>query len=77
MTASNATVDSTLAALGRTDLDGYEVFCSVSKGVRVEVKNGALDVFIASENAGLSARALKDQRLGFAFCTGETRQKWR
>jgi PmbA protein len=70
MIDSNATVDSAFAALARTDLDGYEVFSSASKGLTIEVKDGALDVFVASENVGLSARALKDQRLGFAFCTG-------
>jgi PmbA protein len=70
MMDSNATVDAAFEALSRTDLDGYEVFSSVSKGVTVEVKNGALDVFVSSENQGISVRALKDQRLGFAFCSG-------
>jgi PmbA protein len=65
----NAMVDSLLAALARADLDGYEVFSMYSKGLTIEVKDGALDVFVASENAGLSVRALKDQRSGFAFCT--------
>ena len=70
MIGSNGIVDSTLAALARTDLDGYEIFSAASQGLTIEVKDGALDVFVASENAGLSVRALKDQRLGFAFSTG-------
>jgi PmbA protein len=64
-----AILDAVLLALSRTDLDGYEVFSSCSKGLAIEVKNGDLDVFVASENAGLSIRAVKDERPGFAFCT--------
>ena len=64
-----AVVDSIMVKLSRSGLDAYEVFSVFSKGLTIEIKESVLDVFVAAENAGLSVRALKDQRLGFAYCT--------
>ena len=62
-------VDTVVNKLSHEDLNGYEVFMTCSSGLTVEVKDGDVDAFVKSENAGLSLRVLKDQRPGFAFCT--------
>ncbi|NVM21966.1 MAG: TldD/PmbA family protein [Desulfobacterales bacterium] len=69
MTDTASIVDLIVAGLSGKGLDAWEVFSSSSKGLTVEIKDGALDVFVAAENAGFGLRVLKDQRPGFAFCT--------
>ncbi|MBN1842771.1 MAG: TldD/PmbA family protein [Deltaproteobacteria bacterium] len=69
MIDSGLIVDSIMARLAQNALDAYEVFYASSKGLTLEIKDGVLDVFVAAENVGLSIRALKGQRLGFAYCT--------
>lgn len=62
-------VDAMMDRLSREALDAYEVFSISSKGLTIQIKDGAIDVFVAAENTGVSLRVLKNQRLGFAFCT--------
>ena len=69
MTHTASIVDAVMARLSKKALDAYEVFSTSSRGLTIEIKDGSIDVFVAAENAGLSLRVLKDQRLGFAFCT--------
>ncbi len=69
MTDTATIVDDIMVSLSKKGLDAYEVFSTSSRGLTIEVKDGEIDVFVAADNAGLSLRALKDQRLGFAFCT--------
>ncbi|NVM57271.1 MAG: hypothetical protein HWN51_04040, partial [Desulfobacterales bacterium] len=69
MTETASIVDSIIARLSHKGLDAYEVFSTSSRGLSIEIKDGNIDVFLAAENVGLSLRILRDQRLGFAFCT--------
>ncbi len=69
MTDTASMMDALMERLSHEALDAYEVFSSASKGLTIEIKDGAIDVFVAAENTGLSLRVLKGQRLGFAFCT--------
>ena len=69
MTHTASIVDAILERLSHQALDAYEVFSASSKGLTIEIKDGAIDVFVAAENTGLSLRVLKGHRLGFAFCT--------
>ncbi len=69
MTGTASVVDAVMAGLSEKGLDAFEVFSTSSAGLNIEVRDGAIDVFVVADNAGLSIRALKDQRLGFAFCT--------
>ena len=69
MTPTASMVDSIMERLSHEALDAYEVFSTSSKGLTIQIKDGAIDVFVAAENTGVSLRVLKDQRLGFAFCT--------
>jgi PmbA protein len=62
---SSAIMDS----LSHEALDGYEVYVANSSGLTIEIKDGDIDVFVKSENVGISLRVLKEQRPGFAFST--------
>lgn len=62
-------VDSIMARLSQQGLDGYEVYMACSTGLTIEVKDGIIDVFVKSQNAGLSLRVLKEQKPAFAFST--------
>jgi PmbA protein len=69
MTDTPPIVDSIMARLSHEGLDGYEVFTTCSSGLTIEVKEGDIDVFVKSENAGLGLRVSKEKRPGFAFST--------
>lgn len=69
MTPTASMVDSIMERLSDKALDAYEVFSTSSKGLTIQIKDGTIDVFVAAENTGVSLRVLKNQRLGFAFCT--------
>ena len=69
MTDDLSIVDSIMARLSHQGLDGYEVYMACSTGLAIEVKDGIIDVFVKSQNAGLSLRVLKEQKPGFAFST--------
>ncbi|MGD8757985.1 MAG: TldD/PmbA family protein [Deltaproteobacteria bacterium] len=69
MTPTASILDTIMERLSHKALDAYEVFSTASKGLTIQIKDGAIDVFVAAENTGVSLRVLKDQRLGFAFCT--------
>ncbi|MBW1740372.1 MAG: TldD/PmbA family protein [Deltaproteobacteria bacterium] len=69
MTDISSIADSIMARLSHKGLDGYEAFMTCSRGLTIEIKDGVIDVFVTSENAGLSLRVLKGQRPGFAFST--------
>ncbi|NVL89509.1 MAG: TldD/PmbA family protein [Desulfobacterales bacterium] len=69
MTDTLSIVDPIMTRLSREGLDAYEVYIACSSGLTIEVKDGALDVFVKSENTGLGLRLIKEQRPGFAFST--------
>ena len=69
MTDYSPIVDSIMARLSHQGLDGHEVYVACSTGLAIEVKDGIIDVFVKSQNAGLSLRVLNEQRPGFVFCT--------
>ncbi|MEE9566636.1 MAG: DNA gyrase modulator [Desulfobacteria bacterium] len=67
MTDTSSIVDSIVAGLAHEGLDGYEVYMSGSNGLTIEVKDGDIDVFVKSENAGVGLRASREERPGFVF----------
>ena len=69
MTDTPSILDSIMGRLSHEGLDAYEVYMTCSKGLSIEIKEGVVDLFVTSENAGLSLRVLKEQRPGFAFST--------
>lgn len=69
MTDMASILDAVMDRLSHKGLDAYEVFSTASHGLTIEIRDGAIDVFVAAENTGLSLRVLKGQRLGFAFST--------
>ena len=69
MTNHSSLVDSIMARLSHQGLDGYEVYMACSTGLTIEVKDGIIDVFVRSKNAGVSLRVLKEQKPAFAFST--------
>ena len=69
MTDHSPIVDSIMTALSHQGLDGYEVYMACSAGLAIEIKDGVIDVFVKSKNAGLSLRVLKEQKPGVVFST--------
>jgi len=69
MTDTASTVDSIMSRLSHKSLDAYEVFTTCSNRLTIEIKDGAIDVFVKSENTGLGLRVVKEQRPEFAFST--------
>ena len=69
MTDHSPIADSSMAALSHQGLDGYEVYIACSTGLAIEIKDGVIDVFVKSKNAGLSLRVLNEQKPGFVFST--------
>jgi len=69
MTGTSSIVDSIMARLSHEGLDAYEVYMTRSNGLTIEIKDGVIDVFVKSENAGISLRVSNEQRLGFTFST--------
>jgi len=69
MTGTSSIVDSIMARLSHEGLDAYEVYMTRSNGLTIEIKDGVIDVFVRSENAGISLRVSNEQRPGFTFST--------
>ena len=69
MTDTPSIVDAIVAGLSHERLDGYEIYMDCSSGLTIEVKDGATDIFIKSDNAGVGLRVSKEERPGFAFST--------
>ena len=63
-------ISSTLMeGLSKEGLDGYEIYVANSSGLTIEVKDGDIDVFVNSDDIGISLRVLKEQKLGVGFST--------
>lgn len=56
-----------LAKLLKNKVDAWEIFYSQQNGLSIEAKNGKVDAFKVSSNAGVGLRVLKDKRIGFSF----------
>ncbi len=69
MTDTSSISSSIMDSLSSEGLDGYEVYVENSSGFTIEVKDGDIDVFVNSDDVGISLRVLKEQRPGFAFST--------
>jgi PmbA protein len=50
----------------------YEIYLSQVDATSIEVKNQQIECFTSAERKGLSLRILKDNRLGFSYCTAFT-----
>ncbi len=53
MTDMASILDAVMDRLSHKALDAYEVFSTASNGLTLEIKDGAIDVFVAAENRGL------------------------
>jgi PmbA protein len=51
-------------------VDGYEIYLSQSISTSIEVRDGELESFNRAQSIGVGLRIIKDQRLGFAYCSG-------
>lgn len=69
MTDTSSISSSIMDSLSNEGLDGYEVYVANSSGLTIEVKDGDIDVFVNSDDVGISLRVLKEQKLGSAFST--------
>jgi PmbA protein len=69
MTDTSSISGSIMDGLSNESLDGYEVYVTNASGLTIEIKDGDLDVFVNSDDIGISLRVLKEQKLGAAFCT--------
>jgi PmbA protein len=69
MTDISSMSGSLMEGLSKEGLDGYEVYVASSSGLTIEVKDGDIDVFVNSDDIGISLRVLKEQKLGVAFST--------
>ena len=50
-------------------VDGYEICLSQSFSTRIEVRDGELESYKRAQSMGLGLRIIKDQRLGFSYCS--------
>lgn len=62
-------VDTAKAFISKQSLDSWELFFSVSRTFRVEVKESIVDSLQRSSLKGLSVRIIKDRKSGFSFCS--------
>jgi PmbA protein len=69
MTDTPPIVEAIVAELSHERPDGYEIYMACSSGLTIEVKDGATDVFIKNDNAGVGLRVSIEERPGFAFST--------
>lgn len=49
--------------------DGWEIFCSSSRGVSIEARDGAVDALKARSGRGIGVRTISGGRPGFSFST--------
>lgn len=59
-----------------TNIDNYEIYLSQVESTSIEVKEQQIDCFISAQRKGLSLRVLKDNRLGFSYCTEFTNKSF-
>ena len=69
MTDISSMSSALMEGLSKEGLDGYEVYVTNSSGLTIEVKDGDIDVFVNSDDMGVSLRVLKEKKLGVAFST--------
>ncbi len=50
-------------------IDGYEIYLSQSVSTSIEVRDGELEFFKRAQSMGLGLRIIRDQRLGFSYCS--------
>jgi len=58
------------------NIDHYEIYLSQVKSTSIEVKEQQIDCFTSAQGKGLSLRVLKDNRLGFSYCTEFTNKSF-
>jgi PmbA protein len=50
-------------------VDGYEIYLTQSFSTSIEVRDEELDSFKRAQSMGIGLRIIKDQRLGFSYCS--------
>jgi len=58
------------------DIDHYELYLSQVESTFIEVKEQQIECFTSAQRKGLSLRVLKDNRLGFSYCTEITNKSF-
>jgi PmbA protein len=62
--------DQCVQQLKKRRVDGYEIYLSQSISTGIEVRDGEMESFNRAQSIGVGLRIIKDQRLGFAYCSG-------
>ncbi len=62
-------IDTAKSFISKHSVDSWELFFTVSKSFRVEVKESIVDSLQRSSLKGLSVRIINDGRSGFSFCS--------
>ena len=62
-------LDAAKAFMSKQSVDSWELFFTVSRSFRVEVKESIVDSLQRSSLKGLSVRIIKDGKSGFSFCS--------
>ena len=63
------TADECVQQIKRRRVDGYEVYLIQSISTSIEVREEKLDSFKRAQSMGVGLRIIKDQRLGFSYCS--------
>lgn len=50
-------------------VDGYEIYLAQSVSTSIEVRDEVLEAFKRAQSMGVGLRIIKDQRLGFSYCS--------
>jgi PmbA protein len=61
--------DECVRQIKKRRVDGYEIYLSQSVSTSVEVRDGELEFFKRAQSTGIGLRIIKDQRLGFSYCS--------
>ncbi len=61
--------DECVQVIKKRRVDGYEIYLSQSISTSIEVRDGELESFKRAQSTGLGLRIIKDQRLGFSYCS--------
>ena len=61
--------DECVQGIKKRRVDAYEIYLSQSVSTSIEVRDGELESFKRAQSMGLGLRIIKNQRLGFSYCS--------
>lgn len=62
-------IDNLIQQLSNRGIKDFEIYLLQSKNLSIEVQEGEVDSFNTSDTMGLSLRVIKENRMGFSYCT--------